>query len=174
MATLRKASAYRKVTRAYTRKSQTRKKGFIKTIPTHKIVRFNMGDCSKKYDYKLTLFSKEKLQIRHNAIESVRLVVNRKLTKKLGNMNYYLMINIFPHQILRENKMLTGAGADRMQTGMQKAFGKPSGRAAQIKKNQVLFTILAEEKDLKEAKDALRLSFSRLPCKCGIKVKKIS
>jgi hypothetical protein len=39
MATLRKANAYRKVTRAYTRKSKYKKKGFIKAAPNHKIVR---------------------------------------------------------------------------------------------------------------------------------------
>ncbi|MAG20158.1 50S ribosomal protein L16 [archaeon] len=173
MATLRKASAYRKVTRAYTRKSQTRKKGFIKTIPTHKIVRFHMGEHNKDYDYKLDLFSKDKIQIRHNAIESVRLLVNRRLVKKIGNNNYHLTINVFPHQILRENRMLTGAGADRMQTGMQQAFGKPMGRAAQIKKNQSLFSAFVTKEDLEEAKEALKLSFTRLPCKCGIEIKKI-
>ena len=174
MATLRRGSAYRKVTRPYTRKSQTRKKGFIKTIPPHKIVKFDMGDSKKKYDYEVNLFSKDKIQIRHNAIESVRLLVNRKLTKKIGNMNYYFRIKIYPHHILRENKMLTGAGADRMQTGMQKSFGKPVGRAAQVKKDQILFTTLVAKENLKDAKDALRLSFSRLPCKCGIEIKKIS
>ncbi len=174
MATLRRGSAYRKVTRPYTRKSQTRKKGFIKTIPPHKIVKFDMGDSKKKYDYEVNLFSKDKIQIRHNAIESVRLLVNRKLTKKIGNMNYYFRIKIYPHHILRENKMLTGAGADRMQTGMQKSFGKPVGRAAQVKKDQILFTTLVAKENLKDAKDALRLSFSRLPCKCGIEIKKLA
>jgi len=89
-------------------------------------------------------------------------------------MNYYFRIKIYPHHILRENKMLTGAGADRMQTGMQKSFGKPVGRAAQVKKDQILFTTLVAKENLKDAKDALRLSFSRLPCKCGIEIKKLA
>ena len=37
--------------------------------------------------------------------------------------------------------MLTGAGADRMQTGMARSFGKTIGRAAFVKPGQILFII---------------------------------
>ena len=66
--------------------------------------------------------------------------------------NYHLQIRIYPHHVLRENKMLTGAGADRMQTGMQRAFGKAIGSAAQVKIGQAIFTVQVDDKDI----DAVR------------------
>jgi len=38
---------------------------------------------------------------------------------KTFNGQYFFRIIPFTHHIQRENKMLTGAGADRTQTGMQ-------------------------------------------------------
>ncbi len=35
--------------------------------------------------------------------------------------------------------MITGAGADRMQTGMQLSFGKASGKAALLKPGSKIF-----------------------------------
>lgn len=174
MAKLRKGSCYRKITRAYTRKSKFKKKDFIKAVPKPKIVRYSSGDISKKYDYEINLVSKDAIQIRHNAIESARLVVSRKLNKKLGNLNYYFRVMIYPHQILRENRMLTGAGADRMQTGMQKAFGKVMGIAAQVKKDQPIFTAYVNKENLEITKNALKLAPPRLPCRCSIKIKELS
>ena len=130
MASLRKAKCYRNVKRAYTRKSKYKKKGYIKAIPSLKIVKFDIGNLKKKFSNEVSLYSKEKIQVRENALESARLIVNRKLNKVLGASNFHLKLRLFPHHALRENKMLTGAGADRMQTGMQRAFGKVIGSAA--------------------------------------------
>ena len=129
---LRKGSAYTKrKARPYTRKSKKRSKSYIKTIPNARIVKFKMGDL-KGYDNKefpicIHVSSKEKIQLRDNAIEAVRQFFNRFLQIKVGK-EFYLEVKIYPHHILRENKMLTGAGADRMQTGMSRAFGKTMGR----------------------------------------------
>ncbi|MCK5617597.1 ribosomal protein L16, partial [Candidatus Pacearchaeota archaeon] len=41
--------------------------------------------------------------------------------------------------IQRENKMITGAGADRMQTGMQLSFGKAMGKSAIVKEGKTIF-----------------------------------
>jgi len=169
---LRKANCYRKIVRAYTRKSKYQGRGFIKAPPVAKIVKYNMGDSKKSYKYKITLYTKEDIQVRHNALESVRQVINRKLQKTFGPIGYYLMINVYPHHVLRENKMLTGAGADRMQTGMQQAFGKPVGLAAQVKKNHPLFTAYING-NVDIIKYTFKRSSSRLPCKCGVKVEEI-
>jgi large subunit ribosomal protein L10e len=83
MATLRKGKCYREVKRAYTRKSKFKKKGFIKAVPGMKIVRFDMGDVKKEFPCKVVLRSKEKVQLRHNAIESSRIIINRTLHGKL-------------------------------------------------------------------------------------------
>ncbi len=62
MARLRKFAAYRKVERPYTRISKFRKKSFIRASPNLKIVRFEMGDPRKKFNYTLELVSKTDLQ----------------------------------------------------------------------------------------------------------------
>ena len=118
-------------------------------------------------EYADWLVTKEKIQIRHNALESARMIINRRLHRVFGN-NYKFKLRVYPHHILRENKMLTGAGADRMQSGMQKSFGKPVGLAAQVKINQPLFTVYVDEKDLNAAREIMKKGFSRLPCKCKV------
>ena len=109
------------VERAYTRKSKFKAKGYIKAVPNSKLVRHDMGDSKKDFKYQVHLLVREAIQIRHNALESSRQVVNRHLHKALGN-NYFFKVRIHPHHVIRENKMLTGAGADRMSQGMQLSF----------------------------------------------------
>jgi len=171
---LRKASAYSKRrVRPYTRKSKKRSKSFIKTVPNSKIVKFKMGDLSgydqNKFPICIEMFSLEKVQIRDNSIEAVRQYLNRFLQTKVGK-EFYLEVKIYPHHILRENKMLTGAGADRMQTGMSQSFGKAIGRAALVRRGQVLFILgVKDEKGEVEARKLIRSVRPRLPCKVSTK-----
>ena len=168
---LRKAGAYSKrKARPYTRKSKVRSKSYIKTVPNSHIVKFKMGNLKKydkgKFPIVIEVVSKENLQIRDNAIESVRQFLNRFLVERLGGGEFYLEAKVYPHHVLRENKMLTGAGADRMQTGMSQSFGKSIGRAAFVKNGQVLFIIAVRtEKGEFEARKLIRSSKSRLPGK---------
>jgi large subunit ribosomal protein L10e len=160
---LRKFKCYRNIIRAYTRKSKFKKKSYVKTVPPMKIVRFDMGDPTRTFDYSLNLITKEPIQVRSNAIESARQVANRQLELKLGKTNYYFKVVPYPHHILRENKMLVGAGADRMQTGMQKAFGKPIGVAAQLRRGKRIFIVQVNKEGLEVAKLALKRAKTRLP-----------
>ena len=162
MATLRKANCYRKIIRAYTRKSKFKKKGYIKAVPNSRVVRFQMGDAKGEFSKTIKLVSKDNFQIRHNAIESCRMIINRNLNTKLGPKGYFFRLNLFPHHVLRENKMLSGAHADRLQTGMKHAFGKTMGTAAQVKRGKTLFTIWVDEKDVPIAREALKKSMPRM------------
>jgi len=168
MATLRKFKCYRNVTRAYTRKSKFKPKAYIKTFPNSRLVRFNMGDVHKQFSHKVDLISKERVQVRDNALESARQVSNRRLENALGRNGYYFRIMVYPHHALRENKMLVGAGADRMQTGMQKAFGKVIGIAAQLRRNQSVFSVYVNQSGIEAAKDALKRANHRLPFRSSI------
>ena len=47
-------------------------------------------------------------------------------------------MHTYPHQILRENKQATGAGADRVSQGMRLSFGKNVGTAAEFKGDRQL------------------------------------
>src|SRR6056297_2881174 len=142
---LRKATSYsKKRVVPYTRIGKRKGKSYIKTVSNQKIVKFTMGNekayDKKKLPYVLTVVSTEKVQIRHNALESCRQYINRKLDKQLSG-NYMFKVIPFPHHVQRENKMLTGAGADRMQTGMQLAFGKVAGKSALLKPGSNIFVI---------------------------------
>lgn len=173
MVGLRKGHSYTNVKRAYTRKSKFKTKGYIKAIPQSKLVRYDMGDPKKTFPFRVDLISKQPIQIRHNSLESGRLVVSRRLGILLGN-NFYFKVRVYPHHVLRENKMITGAGADRMQTGMQRAFGRPVGISAQLKKGQLLFSVHVEESAVQTAKDALHKAMPRMPGKYGIDIVKLT
>ena len=170
MARLRKFAAYRRLERAYTRISKFRTKSYVRTRPNCRIVRFDMGDLSKKFDYTVQLKPKVGMQVRDNAIEAARQTSNRLLQKKIGKTGWVFKIMMYPHHILRENPLASGAGADRMSTGMKMSFGKPIGIAAQVRKNQVIFRIGVNKPHIAVAKDALRRASSKLPFTCIIDV----
>ena len=90
MASLRKAAAYsKKKVRPYTRKSRDKSKAYIKVVPQNKIVKYNLGDPKAfeegKFKYILRLVSDERVQIRDNALEAGRLVLNKVLERKNGS-----------------------------------------------------------------------------------------
>ncbi len=163
MARIRKFSAYRKVERPYTRVSKFRNKSFIRSSPNLKIVRFEMGDPRKEFTYTLELVSKTNLQIRHDAIESARQGANRVLEKELGKNGYFMKIMVYPFHILRENPLASGAGADRMSTGMKMSFGKAIGAAAQLKKGQKVCIARVNKSGIDVAKKALDRASKKLP-----------
>lgn len=173
MAALRKASAYsKKKVVPYTRVSKKKKKSYIKTVPQQKIVKFAMGKeelyKSGKLPNMLTVVSAEKVQIRHNALEACRQYINKKLDKGLVGQ-YVFKVIPFPHHIQRENKMLTGAGADRMQTGMQQAFGKSVGKAAIVKPGtKIFFIAVPNKKAVAFARKLVKQVKSKLPGKIKI------
>lgn len=177
MANLRKAGAYSKrYARPNTRVSKKRAKAYIKTILPSKLVKYNMGKIKEyndgEFETIIRMISSEGVQIRDSSLEAVRQYLNRRLEKELPG-NFYLEIRVYPHHILRENKMLTGAGADRMQSGMKHAFGKASGRAAMVKPGKDLFLIATTgENAVKIARASLKAAKPKLPCKTIITTKK--
>ena len=171
MATLRKGRCYSKVTGAYTRKSKVKAKSYIKTTPANKIVKYDMGNIKGEFNNSINLISSQDIQIRHNALESARLVIFRRL-QKIGLNNFHLKLKVFPHQVLRENKMLSGARADRLQTGMSHAFGKSMGLAARVKKGKVIIFVQVNNEHLKQATEAIKLAVPRLPGKYSVAFEK--
>jgi large subunit ribosomal protein L10e len=157
--------------RAVKGQSYTRKE-FVKGFPQSKITKFTIGDTKTKFEYEGRLIALEKAQIRHNALEAARVATNRILMEKLVT-NYLLRILPFPHTILRENKMIFGAHADRLQDGMRRSFGKPIGTAARIKANQTLIVVNVNSNGVEFAKEALKRGSAKLPIPCRIVVEKI-
>lgn len=174
MARIKKFVTWRRLERPYTRISKFKKKSYIKADPNPHIVTFGMGDPKKKFQYTLDLISKDTMQVRDNALESARQTSNRLLEKNIGLGNFFFLIRVYPHHILRENPLAAGAGADRFSTGMSHSFGKPIGIAARIKKGQKLMSIKVDKAHIEIAKKALKRAYQKLPCSCAIEINKIS
>jgi len=144
---------------------------FVKGFPQPKITKFTMGDVNQKFDYEGRLIALEKAQIRHNALEAARVATNRILMEKLVT-NYYLKVHPYPHTILRENKMIFGAHADRLQQGMRRSFGKAIGTAARIRPQQVLITVRVNANSVDLMKEALTRGATKLPIPCRVIIEK--
>lgn len=145
---------------------------FIKGFPPPKITRFTMGDTKSEFEYEVRLIALKHVQIRHNALEAARIATNRHLSRSLSE-DYCFNILPYPHVILRENKMIFGAHADRLQDGMRASFGKPIGTAARVKKNQVIIKVNVNEDGVETAKKALDRASTKLPTPCRIVIEKV-
>jgi large subunit ribosomal protein L10e len=140
--------------------------------PNSKIARFSTGTANPDYDYILKLVSTEKVQIRHNALEAARVAANKKLTP-IGETAYFLRVKVYPHVILRENRMIATAGADRLQEGMRKAWGKPMGLAARVMPGSPILELQVMKENLEKAKDAMKSASTKLPMPTEIVVERI-
>ncbi len=162
---LRKGKCYTEVKRAYTRKSKVKSKGYIKAIPTSKIAKYAMGEVNAynqgKFKVKIRFISGQDIQLRDNGLEACRQIILRHLTETVKT--FYCSLAVYPHHVLRENKMLTGAGADRMSSGMQRAFGKAVNLAAQVKKGQTIFLVACNEDKAKDVHKILALARAKIP-----------
>ena len=168
MAKLRKGVAYRRLERPYTRKSKYKSLSYVRSTPTNKVVKFDMGNFVKKFPHKMLLVSKADIQLRHNAIESARMACIRKLEGTLSRNGFRFQVRVYPHHILRENPLAAGAGADRMSTGMQRSFGKCIGLAAQVRKGKTIFSIDVDKENIDIAKKALKSASYKFACQTSI------
>ena len=145
------------------------RKVYIKGKPQSKIAKFNGGKPGD-YDYCIQLAVNEQIQIRHTAIESARLAANKAIEKVVGETGYSSKLRIFPHVLLRENKMIAAAGADRLQEGMRRSFGKAVGLAARVRKGQCIIEMQINREYLEHAKNALKNACIKLPGTPSIKI----
>jgi large subunit ribosomal protein L10e len=154
---------------AYTRRE------YITGIPGSKIAQHKMGDRNtdpEDYPVQISLVVEETVQLRHGSLEASRLSANRHLIKELGENNYSMILRKFPHQVLRENKQATGAGADRVSDGMRQAFGKIVGTAARIQAGERLFTAYCDVDQADAVKEAYRRAYNKITPPCRIVVER--
>ncbi|MHA1124189.1 MAG: 50S ribosomal protein L16 [Candidatus Heimdallarchaeota archaeon] len=149
----------------------TRKK-YVRSVPGSKITSYEAGNKGAPFPISVSLFTKEQCQIRHVALDATRMMSNRHMQNRAGPENYHLIIKIYPHHILRENKMMAFAGADRLQDGMRRAFGKPMDLAARVRANQSIVTIHTHPQYVEFAKRALKVGGDKLPTPYKIKIER--
>ena len=162
MVATRKASAYSKRKPAVnTRRSKKQQLSYIKTIPPQKIVKFNMADYKGfeegKYKIKIFIRTEQNFQIRDLALEAIRQSIHKDMTKLLQKA-YFFRINVYPHNILRNNRIFSGGSkGERVQTGMRKSFGSSDGRAAIMKKGRPIATVYFNgQENISKVKDFFR------------------
>ena len=180
MGKIRKALAYSKRKPIVnTRWSKKQQHSYLKSVPPHKIVKFNMGNPKAfengLFKSRIILSTQEPIQIRDLALEAVRQTLNRELVKQLTTKSFFMRVNVFPHNILRNNRVYSGSSkGERVQTGMTKSFGSPEGRAATIKKGRPIFTIYFNgEQNIAKIKRLVKKVIPKLPCKTKVVFEKV-
>ena len=156
---------YRQIkSQSYTRRE------YMGGVPHSRISQFEMGNRTGDFPIEMQLISEGSVAIRHTALEAARIACNRTIQKKAGSQGYFMKIHIYPHEVIRENKMATGAGADRISSGMRNAFGKAVGTAARVRRNQVILTLKVNRTNFRDAKEALWKAGLRIPGQFRIEV----
>lgn len=142
------------------------KSRFCRGVPDSKIRIFDAGmrrADSDAFPHCVHLASWEKENVSSESLEAARVAANKYMVKFAGKEAFHLRVRVHPFHVLRINKMLSCAGADRLQTGMRGAFGKPQGLAARVQIGQVLMSIRCRDQHAHVAAEALRRAKFKFP-----------
>jgi large subunit ribosomal protein L10e len=137
------------------------RKNYIRALPHTSLLIFNMGVDNGTYDTTMTLNPQRDIQLRSNALEAARQVANKYLETTIPQ-GYFFKVLVYPHNVIREHKMATGAGADRISQGMSLAFGRPISIAARIREDQPIFMIKTSARNRQVVNEAFRRAASKL------------
>ncbi|MDE1870988.1 MAG: 50S ribosomal protein L16 [Candidatus Micrarchaeota archaeon] len=137
------------------------RKNYVRALPHTSLLVFNMGVKKDTYDLEVTLRTEQPIQLRSNALEAARQTTNKYLESNIPQ-NFSFKVLVYPHNVIREHKMATGAGADRISRGMSQAFGRPTFIAARLKKGQAVFRVLTVKSNKAAAVEALHRASSKL------------
>eukprot|EP01062_Namystynia_karyoxenos_P063790 TRINITY_DN5658_c0_g1_i2.p2 TRINITY_DN5658_c0_g1~~TRINITY_DN5658_c0_g1_i2.p2 ORF type:complete len:214 (+),score=96.12 TRINITY_DN5658_c0_g1_i2:2-643(+) len=135
------------------------KSRFCRGVPDPKIRSYETGKRRagvEEFSCAVHVISMEKEQLSSECLEAARIAANKCMVRNCGKDSFHLRIRCHPYHVLRINKMLSCAGADRLQTGMRGAFGKAHGTAARVRIGQILLTIRTKEQFEEFAVEALR------------------
>ncbi|KAF6070364.1 ribosomal protein L10.e [Candida albicans] len=116
------------------------KSRYNRAVPDAKIRIYDLGRKKATVDefpLCIHLVSNELEQLSSEALEAARICANKYITKVSGRDSFHLRVRVHPFHVLRINKMLSCAGADRLQQGMRGAWGKPHGLAARVSIGQI-------------------------------------
>lgn len=142
------------------------KSRYLRGVPEAKIRIYDVGKKKAGVDdfpHVVHMFSDEDEQLSSEALEAARIAANKYLVTKAGKESFHMKVRAHPFHVLRINKMLSCAGADRLQTGMRHAYGKPAGVVARVHIGQILISIRCREVHVPTAIEALRRSKFKFP-----------
>merc|ERR1711909_66531 len=142
------------------------KSRFCRGVPDPKIRIFDLGRKKALVDefpLCIHLVSDELEQLSAEALEAARICCNKYLVKHTAKDQFHIRIRVHPYHVLRINKMLSGAGADRLQTGMRGAFGKPQGTVARVRIGQPIMSMRTKDNNKAHAIEAFRRAKFKFP-----------
>merc|ERR1712032_687407 len=142
------------------------KSRYNRGVPDPKLRIYDVGNKKARYDQlpvAIHLVSDEREQLCSEALEAARITCNKYMNKNCTKDFYHMRIRIHPWHVLRINKMLSCAGADRLQSGMRGAFGKAYGKACRVKIGDELISIRTLAKNIPHALEALRRAKMKFP-----------
>ena len=142
------------------------KSRFNRAVPDPKLRFYDGGKKAatfEEFNACVHLISNEREQIASEALEAMRVAANRFLVGRITKEGFHMRVRKHPWHVLRINKMLSCAGADRLQAGMRKAFGKSYQKACRVKIGDILFSIRVKKENLKHAVGALINCKGKLP-----------
>jgi len=144
------------------------KSRFCRGVPDPKIRNYDLGSRRLAVDAFpscVHVVSSELEQITSEALEAARIQANKYMTKNTAKEAFHMRIRAHPFHVLRINKMLSCAGADRLQTGMRQSYGKPNGTAARVRIGQILISVRTKPSFVEIACEALRRAKMKFPGK---------
>ncbi|KAI1719897.1 ribosomal protein l16p/L10e domain-containing protein [Ditylenchus destructor] len=97
------------------------------------------------------------------ALEAARICANKYMVKNCGKDGFHMRVRKHPYHVVRINKMLSCAGADRLQTGMRGAFGKPQGLVARVAIGDFLLSVRVRDQHQDHAIEAFRRAKFKFP-----------
>merc|ERR1712157_632983 len=142
------------------------KSRFCRGVPDAKLKIYDVGKKNagvNDFPLAVHLVCNEKENLSSEALEAARIVINKYMTVNAGKDSFHMRIRVHPYHVLRINKMFSCAGADRLQTGMRGAYGKPNGLVARVKIGDPLLSIRCKEANAKHAFESLRRSKMKFP-----------
>mmetsp|Transcript_11250 Transcript_11250/g.17111 ORF Transcript_11250/g.17111 Transcript_11250/m.17111 type:complete len:213 (-) Transcript_11250:122-760(-) len=142
------------------------KSRFCRGVPDAKIRIFDCGAKKASVDlfpFVCHLVSDEKEQLTSAALEAARVACNKYMIKTGGKDTFHIRCRPHPFHVLRQNKMLSCAGADRLSSGMRGSYGKPMEMSARIAIGQIIFSIRTKDALAKNAIEALRRAKFKFP-----------
>jgi len=151
------------------------KSRYNRGVPEPKIRIYDLGRKRASVDdfpFCCHLVSNEYEQLSSEALEAARICANKYIVTQAGKDAFHLRVRVHPYHVIRINKMLSCAGADRLQTGMRGAWGKPYGNVARVNIGQIILSVRCKDQHKPVVIEALRRAQYKFPGRQKIIVSK--
>jgi len=142
------------------------KSRYCRGVPDPKLRIYDLGRKKAHVDdfpLCIHMISLELEQLSSESLEAARVCANKYVTKLAGKDSFHMRMRVHPYHVIRINKMLSCAGADRLQTGMRGAFGKPCGVVARVGIGQILMSVRTKDANQAHVIEGLRRASYKYP-----------